>query len=60
MIGSNLGAGSAHLRDNAGFAYAGIAYQTNVSQQLQLQLQQRVSPGSPFSAKVGARLVLVT
>ena len=36
MVGSNFRAGSAHLCDNAGFAYAWIAYQTNVSQKLQL------------------------
>lgn len=39
MVGSNFGAGSAHLCDNAGLAYAGIAYKANVGQQLQLQLQ---------------------
>ena len=51
MVGSNLGAGSAHLCDNAGFAYAGIAYQTNVSQQLQLQLQPTVFTGFALFGK---------
>ena len=51
MVGSNFGAGSAHLCDNAGLAYAGIAYQANVSQQLQLQLQPTVFAGFALFGK---------
>ena len=51
MVGSNFGAGSAHLCNNAGFAYAGIAYQTNVSQQLQLKLQPTVLTGFALFSK---------
>ena len=59
MVGSNFGAGSAHLCDNAGLAYAGIAYKANVGQQLQLQLQPTGFTGFALFGKgrrtVGAR-----
>lgn len=51
MVGSNFGAGSAHLCDNAGLAYTGVAYQANVSQQLQLQLQPTVFAGFALFCK---------
>ena len=51
MVGSNFGAGSAHLCDNTGLAYTRIAYQTNVSQQLQLQLQPTVFTGLALFGK---------
>ena len=51
MVGSNFGAGSAHLCDNAGLAYTGVTYKANVSQQLQLQLQPTVFTGFALFGK---------
>ena len=51
MVGSNFGAGSAHLCDNAGLAYTGVTYKANVSQQLQLQLQPTVFAGFALFGK---------
>ena len=51
MVCSNFGTGSTHLCNNAGLAYAGIAYQANVSQQLQLQLQPTVFAGFALFSK---------
>ena len=53
VISRNLRTSSAHLGNNAGLAHAGIAHETHVSQQLQLQLQPTVFTGLALFCKGG-------